>query len=119
MEMGQRVIAGVRVPIFEVEEEIIDKSVLALAPLSTVNSINKCSKLLKDIVRLAELESSIERIGREVLRVKRRVNALEYILIPRIEATIKFLEMKFEEREREDKVRLKRVKEILARRVPR
>ncbi len=117
--MGQRVVAGVRVPLLEVEEKILDKSILSLVPLSAINTLKSCYDLMKDLVKLAELESSIMKIGREVLRVKRRVNALEYILIPRIEATIKFLEMKFEEREREDKVRLKRVKEILARRSPR
>ena len=51
----------------------------------------------------------------EINRTKRIVNALEYMVIPGLQATIKFLYMKFEERDREEKSRLKRVKVLLQR----
>ncbi|MBT9149396.1 MAG: V-type sodium ATPase subunit D [Dehalococcoidia bacterium] len=49
----------------------------------------------------------------EIKRAKRVSNALEYVVIPNLQVTIKFLKMKFEEREREEKSRLKRVKVLL------
>jgi len=113
--LGSRVVAGVRVPLIEVEREEgpLDPSTF---PLTLLDAGRCYDKLTEDVLRLAEMEISIVKLGREVARVKRRVNALENILIPRMENTIRFLEMKFEEREREDKTRLKKVKEILARR---
>jgi V/A-type H+-transporting ATPase subunit D len=111
--MGTRIVAGVRVPLIEVEAKKgkIDE---ALYPLS-LSKVGECyDDVLKETLRLAEMEASIILIGKEVSRVKRRVNALESILIPRMINTIKYLRMKFEEREREDKIRLKKVKEFLA-----
>jgi len=113
--VGSRVVAGVRVPLVELErkEATIDYSAYPL----TLHEVGKCyDAVIEDISRLAEMEISIVKLGAEVARIRRRVNALENILIPRMENTIKFLEMKFEEREREDKMRLKKVKELLTRR---
>ena len=65
------------------------------------------------LVKLAELEESARAIARELERTKRRVNALEYILIPRLKATLKFIEMRLDEMERENFSRLKRIKAML------
>jgi len=65
---------------------------------------------------LAEFQSSLELLGREINRTKRIVNALEYLIIPSLQTTIKYLYMKFEERDREEKSRLKRVKVLLEQR---
>ncbi len=113
--IGQRVVAGVRVPVTEVRTVKRDAGTAAY-PLTLLKGGECFRDLLNEVLRLAEIESSILLIGKEVSRVKRRVNALENILIPRIEATIRFLEMKFEEREREDKTRMKKVKQLLERR---
>jgi len=51
----------------------------------------------------------------EINRTKRITNALEYIVIPGLQVTINYLNMKFEERDREEKARLKRVKVLVAR----
>jgi len=112
--VGSRVVAGVRVPLIEVRREGKPRESPEYPILLTLAS--RCFEELLDLTaRLGEVESSITRLGAEVARVKRRVNALENVLIPRMENTIKFLEFKFEEREREDKTRMKKVKQILAR----
>ncbi|MCD6323749.1 MAG: V-type ATP synthase subunit D [Desulfurococcales archaeon] len=113
--IGTRVVAGVRVPVTDLE---VEPGELRPEPYPlTLQEAGKCyGGLMKDVLRLAEIEASILLIGKEVSRVRRRVNALENILIPRIEATIKYLTMKFEEREREDKTRMKKVKQLLERR---
>ncbi len=70
-------------------------------------------KIITMIIDLGRTEQAIISLGREIGRTKRKVNALEYIVIPRLEKTIRYLSMKFEEREREEKARLKRVKGML------
>ena len=69
---------------------------------------------LKSIVELAELQRSFDLLASEINRTKRITNALEYIVIPALQATISYLNMKFEERDREEKARLKRVKVLVA-----
>lgn len=76
----------------------------------------KSCKLIEAIIDLGRSEQAIVSIGREIEKTKRKVNALTYIIIPRLENTIRYLRMKFEEREREEKARLKRVKSVLEKR---
>ena len=76
-------------------------------------SYEKFRKLLIDILKLAEVEGTIERLAIEIEKTKRRVNALEHIFIPRLKATEKYIEMQMQEREREDFFRRKRIKAIL------
>ncbi|MEM0378141.1 MAG: V-type ATP synthase subunit D [Thermosphaera sp.] len=73
-------------------------------------------ELLKAIVELGKAEEAVLALGREIKSTKRRVNALNYIVIPRLSTQIRLLRMKFDEREREEKSRLKRVKSVLDRR---
>lgn len=72
-------------------------------------------ELIVSIIELGRLEQSIYALGKEIEKTRRKVNALKYIVIPRLENTIRFLRMKFEEREREEKSRLKRIKSLLER----
>ena len=60
-----------------------------------------------------ELEKALELLAAEIEKTRRRVNALEYILIPSIDETIKFINLKLSEMERGDLTRLMRVKEIV------
>jgi len=73
----------------------------------------KIDQLISRLLELAELEKSLELLATEIEKTRRRVNALEYILIPSIDETIKFINLKLSEMERGDLTRLMRVKEIL------
>lgn len=113
--LGTRAVAGIRVPVAELER--VERRIAAERFSAALIKAGACfDEIMEDVLRLGELEASIALMGKEVSRVKRRVNALENILIPRMEATIRYLRMKFEEREREDKMRLKKVKELLQKR---
>ena len=68
------------------------------------------------ICRVAELEESVYRIAVAVESTQRRINALKHIHIPRYREIVKNIEMALEEREREDFVRMKKVKNIIERR---
>ncbi|HOV50337.1 MAG TPA: V-type ATP synthase subunit D, partial [Candidatus Cryosericum sp.] len=70
-------------------------------------------RLMPSIVRLAEIEASIRRMAEEIERTRRRVNALEYVMIPNLEETIRFISSRLDENERANTNRLLKVKEII------
>lgn len=80
------------------------------------HSTELSQKCLETIIELAELQKSLELLGMEINKVKRINNALEHIVVPGLEATIKYLTMKFEERDREEVARLKHVKLLIEQR---
>jgi V/A-type H+-transporting ATPase subunit D len=73
----------------------------------------KIDQLISRLLELAELEKALELLAAEIEKTRRRVNALEYILIPSIDETIKFIKLKMSEMERGDLTRLMRIKEIV------
>lgn len=77
------------------------------------NSVNLLGKVLNDLIRLAEIEKSANMLADEIEKGKRRVNALEYVLIPDLEETIKYISMKLEENDRSSRTRLMKVKSML------
>jgi len=68
--------------------------------------------ILKELAELATLENKLHRFAEEIERTRRRVNALEYVLIPNIKETIKFITFKLSEAERASLVRLKHIQLI-------
>jgi V/A-type H+-transporting ATPase subunit D len=115
---GLRNVGGVRIPAFELKEA--QGVVRGYSLVDTSSWLDQTAQLsekcLETIIELAELQRGLELLGREISRTKRILNALEYLIIPGLQATIKYLYMKFEERDREEKSRLKRVKVLLERR---
>lgn len=79
-------------------------------------ALKKIENLLEGLLKIAELEKALELLAIEIEKTRRRVNALEFILIPSIEETIKYINLKLSEIERSDITRLMRIKEILGRR---
>jgi len=114
---GSRNIAGVRIPSFELAGS--GRSMRGYSLVDTSSWVDRAAQLseecLRAIVELAELQRGFELLAAEINRTKRITNALEYLVIPGLQATIRYLNMKFEERDREEKARLKRVKVLVAR----
>ena len=67
-------------------------------------------ELVERIIKVAEVETAIKRLLAEIEKTKRRVNALEFNLIPQMESMKKFIKLRLDEMERENIFRLKRVK---------
>ncbi len=111
---GSRNVAGVRTPLFELKQ---GKASWGYSLIDTSSAVDQAAesfqRCLEAVIELAELQRNLELLGMEIKRAKRVSNALEYVVIPNLQVTIKFLKMKFEEREREEKSRLKRVKVLL------
>jgi len=107
---------GVRIPVLSVEQNSPELP-YSLSDSSTKFDVmgEKFKESLNAIVRLAEIESTVKRLALEIERTKRRVSALETVVIPRLDATVRFVKLALEEREREDFIRLKMVRDwILA-----
>ena len=76
-------------------------------------AVRELSAMADDLVKLAELEKSAQMLAQEIERTRRRVNALEYIMIPRYETAIKSITMKLDENERGNTTRLMKVKDMM------
>ncbi|MHC1564165.1 MAG: V-type ATP synthase subunit D [Candidatus Hecatellaceae archaeon] len=110
-----RSIIGVLVPMFKLKaEEKPETGWYGMAETSAAldRGIQAMEEALKLVVELAEAEAAVKRLAEAVIMTKRRVNALEHIIIPRFENTVRFIQMHLEERAREDFFRLKRIKRI-------
>merc|ERR1719511_78143 len=77
--------------------------------------INACRdtylKTLTQLIRLASLQTAFKTLDEEIKMTSRRVNALEYVLIPRIEETIHYITQEMDEQSREEFFRVKKVVE--------
>jgi len=76
-------------------------------------AIRKLSDSLKSLIELAEVEKTVELLAAEIERTRRRVNALEYVMIPQLQEKIKFIVMKLDENERGNLTRLMKIKDIV------
>ncbi len=111
-------VMGVRMPklnIISRGEEITQHSLIGFSS-KTDDARRYFISALDTIIKLAEIEGSVKRLAEEIEKSKRRVNALKSIVIPRIEATINYIELHLEEAEREDFTRLKFIKRKLSER---
>ena len=73
-------------------------------------SVERASALIPKLLRLAEVEKTVRMLADEIERNKRRVNALEYVMIPQLKETIKYIKSKLDENERAAVIRLMKVK---------
>jgi V/A-type H+-transporting ATPase subunit D len=119
LEIKGKNIMGVPVPVLE--KKRVSKSVLerGYSIISTSGRIDEAAEKfemeLDLIIGLAETETSLKRLGGEIQMTRRRVNALEQVLIPDLKKQAKYIKNAIDEREREDLFRLKKVKKIIER----
>lgn len=76
-------------------------------------AIMKLKQIISKMVKLAEIENNVKELAFEIEKTRRRVNALEYVLIPNLEETIRYISMKIGEMERSNLTRLMKIKEIV------
>ena len=76
-------------------------------------AVEALGKVFQKMLKLAEIEKSAQLMAEEIEKTRRRVNALEFVKIPQMEETIKYISMKLDENERSTTIRLMKVKDML------
>ncbi len=118
VSIGQKNILSVRVPTITVDEASLSETVLpyGLAETSAQldGAIATMAEVLPKLLRLAEIEKTCDLLADEIEKTRRRVNALEYVMIPQFIDTIRFITMKLDENERGALTRLMKVKDMIA-----
>ena len=117
VDIEVRNVWGTKIPEVEVKE--VRRTLLerghnpATTSLRTVESAGNFEEVLRAILEVAATEIKLKKIGEEIKKTTRRVNALEQVVIPRLYGEIRFITAVLEQRAREDVFRLKRIKQKL------
>jgi V/A-type H+-transporting ATPase subunit D len=114
VDVGYRTILNIKVPELKptVEGDIQCYGV-ATTPGDLDISLHALNKVLNEMIVLAQKEKWMQILAEELVSTRRRVNSLEYLLIPNLEETVKYITMKLSEMERSNFSRLMKVKEII------
>ncbi len=120
LEIEGRSIMGVRIPVIEKRSfglSVLERGYSIIGTSGRIDEVAERFEAELDlIIGLAETETTLRRIGHEIQMTRRRVNALEQVMIPELYRQTKYIKITIEEREREDLFRLKKVKRLLERR---
>ncbi len=77
------------------------------------DAVTELSGIFRDMLKLAQIEKTSQLLAEEIEKTRRRVNALEYVKIPEMQANIKYITMKLDENERANTIRLMKVKDMI------
>ena len=77
------------------------------------DAVSELSGVFQDMLKLAQIEKTSQLLAEEIEKTRRRVNALEYVKIPQMQANIKYITMKLDENERANTIRLMKVKDMI------
>lgn len=116
---SSRNIMNINVPKLTIEKEDDNLDItygFAFTPIELDDSVLKLSAIVPKMVHLAAIEKSCDMLASEIEKVRRRVNAIEYVMIPELEETIHYISMKLEDNERSNIIRLMKSKDIIMKR---
>ena len=111
-------IMSVNVPVYEFKTTNNDPSEIypygfAQTSGELDDALEKLAEVFKDMLELAQIEKTMQMLAEEIEKTRRRVNALEYVMIPELTQNIRYISAKLQENENSTKVRLLKVKEMV------
>ena len=120
IDSSTRSIMGVQIPILELSDKLVrNVTERGYSLIDSSSALDRAARSFEEalqlIIKLGEMEEAVRNLAGEVEKTKRRVNALEYIMIPSLKATRKYIRMRLEEMDRENFTRLKKIKAMLER----
>ncbi len=118
VEMGTRNVMSVDVPVYTCKMRSADEGDIysygfAFTSTDLDGAVKSLADIWPDMLRLAEVEKSCQLMAAEIEKTRRRVNALEHVMIPEEQANIKYITMKLDENERSTQVRLMKVQDMM------
>ena len=117
VEVGTQNIMSVDLPVFEAHFDSGEGAELpygfAFTSTDLDAAVREMSDILPLLLRLAQTEKTCRLLAAEIEKTRRRVNALEHVMIPRYEETIRYITMKLDENDRSTTTRLMKVKDMM------
>ena len=118
LKAGSRNVMSVDVPVFTYQTRTADENDIysygyAFTSSDLDGAVENLSGVLQDMLKLAEVEKSCQLMASEIEKTRRRVNALEHVMIPEAQENIKYIQMKLDENERSTQIRLMKVKDMM------
>lgn len=118
LETEARNVMSVEIPVFEYKTRTSDANDIysygfAFTSSDLDGAVKSLADILPDMLRLAECEKSCQLMAAEIEKTRRRVNALEHVMIPEMQENIKYITMKLDENERSTQIRLMKVKDMM------
>ena len=118
LETGKKNVMSVDIPVFQSQTRTADANDIysysfAFTSGDLDGAVKSLADILPDMLRLAEVEKSCQLMAAEIEKTRRRVNALEHVIIPEAQSNIKYITMKLDENERSTQIRLMKVKDMM------
>ena len=118
LETETKNVMSVEIPVFKYKTRTSDPNDIysygfAFTSSDLDDAVKSLADLLPDMLRLAECEKSCQLMAAEIEKTRRRVNALEHVMIPDLQTNIKYITMKLDENERSTQIRLMKVKDMM------
>ncbi|MDF2591069.1 MAG: V-type synthase subunit [Clostridia bacterium] len=120
LEVGTKNIMSVNTPVFELVKSDNEEEKTSSYPYGFANTSSELDSAIQNLqgvtdrlIELAQVEKSCQLMANEIEKTRRRVNALEYVMIPQLVETVKYITMKLDENERGNRVRLMKVKDMV------
>ena len=118
LETETRNVMSVDIPVYQYKTRTSDPADIysygfAFTSADLDDAVKSLADLLPDLLRLAQVEKSCELMADEIEKTRRRVNALEHVMIPDTREKIRYITMKLDENERSTQIRLMKVKDMM------
>ena len=118
VEAGMENVMSVEIPTFDFKTRTPDQNDIfsygfAFTSSDLDGAVQSLADIFPDMLKLAEIEKSCQLMAVEIEKTRRKVNALEHVMIPELQANIKYISMKLDENERSTQIRLMKVKDMV------